>query len=158
MRGIAGMGLTFGAIGGSLAALVAAGAAIFAPGAESELGFVVIAGTVWSTAIGVAFASVLALVGGRISFDQLSMPKVTAMGAGGGVVLAAVLVLGSLGQWTPADAMVPFIFLPVLGAGSAVASLMIARRAGPSLEAAEEDAILATADPSDARLLGDRGG
>ena len=46
-RGVLGMGLTFGAIGAAFFSLVALAGKVFFPGAEDELGFMIIAGTVW---------------------------------------------------------------------------------------------------------------
>ena len=133
-----GMGLTFAAIAAVLFSVLAVVLALLFPGVEDEPGFVVIAGTTWAFAIGVAFSGALAIAARKRRFDELSLPRVALLGAAGGVALAALLVGASFGQWTLADAAVPFTFLPLLGAGSATASLLLARRVGPRLGSGEE--------------------
>lgn len=132
-RGILGMGAAFGAIAAVCAGVLAAGLAVFAPGVEDELGFMVMAFTAWGFAIGAGFATVLAIAAKGRSFDQLSLPQVALWGAGGGLLLAGLLVGLTLPEWTLADALVPAIMLPLLGAASGTASLLVARRADPAL-------------------------
>ena len=137
-RGIIGMGLTFAVAAGVFFSVVAGVVALFFPGVEDEPGFMIIAGTVWGFAIGVAFSGVLAIAGRRRSFNELSLLRVAALGAGGGLVLAGVLVGATWQEWSVGDALVPATFLPLLGAGAATASLLLARRAWRGLESGEE--------------------
>lgn len=65
-----------------------------------------------------------------------------ALGAGGGLVLAGLLVAATWQEWPNGNAIVPFTFLPLLGAGAATASLLLARRAGPALTSGEESRSL----------------
>jgi hypothetical protein len=137
-RGVIGMGLTFAAVAGVFFSALALVATLFFPGAESEPGFMIIAGSVWGFAIGVAFSAVLAIAGRGRAFDELSLPRIAALGAGGGLLLAGLLVGVTWQEWSVGDAMVPLIILPLLGAGSATASLLLARRVVPALELGEE--------------------
>lgn len=131
-----GMGFTFAAVAAVFFSVLAVIAGL--TGAEDEPGFMIIAGSVWAFAIGVAFSGVLAIAGRTRRFDELSLPRVALVGAGGGLAVAALLVGATFGEWTLADATVPFTFLPLLGAGSATASLLLARRVGPQLGPGEE--------------------
>lgn len=140
VRGILGMGLTFGVVGAALFSLLALVLGVFLPGAESELGFVVIAGSVWSAAIGVAFSGALAIAGRHLSFEQLSLPRVAAMGAAGGLVLGGLIVAVSWRELVGGDLIGIPILLSGLGAGSATASLLLARRARPALPSSDENA------------------
>jgi len=142
IRGMVGMGLTFAAAAGVFFGVIAVVLGLFFPGVEDELPFMIIAGSVWAFAIGVAFSGVLAIAARRLSFDKLSLPRVAVLGAGGGLLLAGLLVAATWWEWSAGDAMVPFTFLPLLGAGSATASLLLARRAGPLLASGEESRSL----------------
>jgi hypothetical protein len=137
-----GMGLTFAAVAGVLFSVLAAIGGLFFPGAEDDPAFMIIAGSTWGFAIGAAFSGALAIAARGRGFDELSLSRVALLGAGGGLALAALLVGATLGEWSVADATVPFTFLPLLGAGSATASLLLARRAGPQLAAGEESPLI----------------
>lgn len=132
VRGMLLMGATVGGIAGVLGA--AGGLVLWALGLESDPVFGIVAVTTWGFATGAAFSGALALVAGRATFDQLRLPRVAAAGALGGFVLAWIPILGTLGEWSLADASVPLLILPALGAGVASVSLLVARRARPSLE------------------------
>ncbi len=138
VRGMLGMGLTFAAAAGVFFTVVAVTMGLFFPGAESDLPFMIVAGSTWAFAIGVAFSGTLAIAGRHLSFDQLSITRVAVLGAGGGLVLAGLLVGATLPSWTFRDALVPLVALPVLGAVSSTASLLMARSAGPALAPGEE--------------------
>ena len=87
---------------------------------------------------GVIFSTVLRIAGRNRRFDELSLPRFTAWGAVGGILLgllpAALVAVGlasleggarSVGELT-AIIIAP---LTILGAGSAAATLLLARRA-----------------------------
>lgn len=76
IRGVLGMGLTFGAIGAALFSLVALVSTVFFPGGEDELGFMIIAGSVWGAAIGTSFSAILAIAARGRSMDELSYSRV----------------------------------------------------------------------------------
>ncbi|MCY3548021.1 MAG: hypothetical protein OXH49_14170 [Gemmatimonadetes bacterium] len=138
VRGVLGMGLTFGAIGAAFFSLVALAGKVFFPGAEDELGFMIIAGTVWGVGIGTSFSAMLAIAARGRSLDELSYSRVASLGLLGGVLLAGLVVGGSWGDWPNGAAIVPFSILPLLGAGGGVVSLLVARKAGRSLRSGEE--------------------
>jgi len=142
IRGMIRMGLTFAAAAGVFFGVIAVVVGLFFPGVENDPSFIFIAGSVWGFAIGVAFSGVLAIAGRRLSFDKLSLPRVAALGAGGGLLLAGLLVAATWQEWSVLDALVPVTFLPLLGAGSATVSLLLARRAGPVLASGEESRSL----------------
>lgn len=147
LRGILGMGLTFGAVAAALFSVLAVVLGVFYPGVESEPGFVVFAGAAWGFAIGVAFSSALAIAGRRLSFDQLSLPRVAAFGAVGGLVLGGLLVAVTWREWAGLDVLGPPVVLSMLGAGSATVSLLLARRAGPAVTPGQEAARLTPGAP-----------
>jgi hypothetical protein len=160
-RGVIGMGVTFAAVAGAFFSVLAVVVTVFFSGVEDEPGFMIIAGSVWGFAIGVAFAGVLAIAGRGRGFDELSIPRVAALGAGGGLLLAGLLVGVTWQEWSVGDATVPLVILPLLGAGSATASLLLARRAAPVLasgESSQEDDDC-TAETNDVLIAGggDRG-
>lgn len=144
VRGMLGMGLTFAAIAAAFFSVLAVIAGL--TGAEDEPVFMIVAGSTWAFAIGVAFSGTLALAASKRRFDELSLPRVAMLGAAGGVGLAALLVGATWPEWTLADATVPFTFLPLLGAGSATASLLVARRGGSALGEREESEALVEED------------
>ena len=142
IRGMIGTGLTFAAAAGVFFAVLSVVMWPFFPGVEDELPFMIITGSVWAFAIGVAFSGILAIAARGLPFDKLSVPRVAALGAGGGLLLAGLLVAATWQEWSAWDALVPVTFLPLLGAGSATASLLLARRAGPTLESVDESRSL----------------
>ena len=135
-------GATFGAIGAALFSLVALVSTVFFPGGEDELGFMIIAGSVWGVAIGTSFSAILAIAARGRSMDELSYSRVASVGVLGGLLLAALVVGGSWGDWPNGAAIVPFSVLPLLGAGGGVASLLVARKAGRTLRPGEEPGSL----------------
>ena len=135
VRGMLGMGLTFGGIAAAFFTALTAVAAVFGGGLDpTEPFFPIIAGTVWGFGIGVAFSGVLAIAGRHLSFEKLTVPRVAGIGAAGGLILAGALVgivtLTGDGFAAIAEA---FMILPILGAGAGTASLLIARKASPAL-------------------------
>lgn len=135
LRGIVGMGVTFGALSAVFFSILAGVSHVFFPGAEDDLVFMVVAGTVWGTGLAVAFSSILALAGRGRSLDELSIPRVMVVGAGAGLTLALLFVGVTWGDWPNGNWIVPLSILPMLGAGGGVASLLMARTAGRALKA-----------------------
>jgi uncharacterized membrane protein YcaP (DUF421 family) len=78
---------------------------------------------------GVIFSLVLSRIEGRRGFSQLTVPRFLGWGALGGVLLSALLLLSNgVSQLSLAD-LIALVTLPLLGAGSAAGSLVIARSA-----------------------------
>lgn len=152
IRGVLGMGLTFGALAGAFFSLIALVSAVFFPGAEDDLAFMIIAGTVWGVGIGTSFSAILAIAAGRRSLDELSYVRVGSVGLAGGLLLAGLLVGATWGDWPNGNAIVPFSILPLLGAGGGMASLLVARKAGRALRSGDETGSLPEGDGFDASV------
>ena len=57
---------------------------MFFPGAEDELGFMIIADTVWGVGIGTSFSAMLAIAARGRSLDELSYARVASVEVLGG--------------------------------------------------------------------------
>lgn len=139
VRGMIGMGLTFAAGVGAIASIVA-GLVWAIPGLEGgpEMFRMVVASAIWSFPIGVAFSGVLAMTARGRSFDKLSIPRFAALGTGAGLVFYGLLALNAWQAWDAKTALVNAAIFVVLGGGSATGTLLLARRAAPALESADE--------------------
>ena len=88
---------------------------------------------------GVIFSVVLFIAAGRRSFDELSLPRFTGLGAVGGLLLGSILVAAGLGGTAVPGLLsrvLLFILPPtVLGGLSAFLTLAIARKAARALPA-----------------------
>mgnify|MGYP006093846523 CR=1 FL=1 len=133
LRGVLGMGATFGALAAVFFSILAAVSAVFFPGAEDDLLFMIVAGTVWATGLALSFSGMLAIAARGRSLDELSIARVAAVGVGSGLALATLLVSATWGDWPNNNWIVPFTFLPMLGAGGGISSLLLARTAGREL-------------------------
>lgn len=140
IRGALGMGLTW-AVGWALSGMFIGLASILLPGLPWHYFFAVFDAPLPALAVpgffgGVLFSTVLGIAGRRRMFDELSLPRVAAWGALGGVLLsllpAAMVAVGlaSLGRpdaglWQ-LTAMIsgPLV---LLSAGSASGTLLVAR-------------------------------
>ena len=141
IRGAIGMGLTWGAawFGGGMVILLGmlvttgtTGADVPYPIGFGALGFVA----------GVTFSGVLGLVAGRRRFDEISLPRFTALGAGGGFLFAVLFVVLVTLVDDPTFLSNLVVLGPVFaaaGAGCAAGALTLARRA-------EDDAQLGAGD------------
>lgn len=130
LRGAIGMGLTWALAWAPVGGVFRL---IFGKGGD-DVPFPIVFGLVGFMA-GVTFSGVLAIVGRRRGFDQLSLPRFAGWGGLGGLVLygAFALTAGPGGE--------PLFFAPlfvIAGAGSAAGTLAVARKAGEreSLDAA----------------------
>jgi len=139
IRGMIGMGLTFAAGVGVVASTIA-GLVWLLPGIGGgpEMFRMVVASAIWAFPIGVAFSGFLAIAARSRSFDKLSLPRFAALGAVGGLLLFGVLAANAWHAWSLESALVNLAIFLVLGSGSATATLLIARRAGPPLESGDE--------------------
>ena len=149
LKGIVGMGATFGGLGAGFFTLLAGVSAVFFPAAEDDLLFMIVAGTVWSTGLAVSFSSILAIAARGRSFDELSFWRVAAVGAGAGLTLAALFVGVTWGDWPNNNWIVPFSILPMLGAGGGIGSLFLARTGGRAFGSTEESPVLDSGGASD---------
>ncbi len=98
---------------------------------------------------GAAFSVILGITEGRRRFDQMSLPRFTVWGAMGGGLLSilwVVTLLVAVGAQPLALATAFVVLVTLLGAGSAAASLALARRAD------DRDLLRAGADVEDVGL------
>ena len=139
IRGMIGTGLTFSA-GVGVVSAVLAGLVALLPGSQGgiELARLVVASTIWAFPIGVAFSGFLAMSARGRTFESLSLPRFALLGAGGGLLLYAPLAANAWQAWDTPTALVNAAILVGLGAGSATATLLLARRARPALTSDEE--------------------
>ncbi len=146
LRGIVGTGLTFSAVVAVVSA-VAAGVAWLLPGPMTgaevvEMIFMGFRAAAWAFPVGVVFSGGLALTSRNRTFEELSIPRVSALGAVGGLALFGLLSLNAWSAWSTADAIGNLVILVGMGAAAAGGSLALARKARPALESAEEPAQL----------------
>ncbi len=143
LRGMIGTGLTFAAGVGAVASAVA-GITWLLEGSEGGREMLVFAVrlAIWAFPIGVAFSGFVALAARGRAFDKLSLPAFAALGAGGGLLLYGLLAANAWQAWSLATAIANGILFVLLGGCSAAASLLLARRAGPVLEAGDEPRTL----------------
>ncbi|MEZ4417023.1 MAG: hypothetical protein R3E10_14825 [Gemmatimonadota bacterium] len=139
IRGATRMGLTFSA-GVAVVASAVGGLAWLIGGGEGgrETLRLILASSIWAFPIGAAFSGILALTSGGRRFEKLSLPRFAALGAAAGLVPFGLLALNAWDTWTAAEAVGNAVIFSLLGGGSAAATLALARRAGPSLNAGDE--------------------
>ena len=144
IRGMVGMGLTFAAGVGVVASMIFVLPTWLLLGGDSgrEMLVMVIKSSIWAFPIGVAFSGVLAITARGRPFDKLSLPRFAALGAGGGLLLFGVLAANAYHAWSVMDAIGNATILALLGGGSATATLLLARRAGPALKSGDESRSL----------------
>ena len=139
VRGMIGMGLTFSAGVGVVASMIAGLVWLLA---GSEVGRdvirLVIASSIWAFPIGVAFSGVMTMTARGRRFDKLSLPRFAALGAGAGLLLFGVLAINAWDSWSVTTAIANATLFVLLGGGSATATLMLARRAGPALHSGDK--------------------
>ena len=109
---------------------------------------------------GACFSTVLRLAEGRRKFDELTLTRFAALGAVGGLLLGGIAIAG--GVLGPGLTFVDAIIAgatTLLGAGSAVGSLALARRADDQelLEPYEEGPEVKLTESATQQLLGSSG-
>ncbi len=143
IRGMIGMGLTFSVGVGVVASMLAVLPWLLLGGDSGrEMIQMVIKSSIWAFPIGVAFSGVMAITARGRPFDKLSLPHFAALGAGAGLLLFGVLAVTAWQAWSVSDAIANVTILTLLGGGSATATLLLARRAGPALKSGEESRSL----------------
>ncbi len=139
IRGMIGTGLTFSAGVGVVASMIA-GLVWLLSGSETgrEMIRLVVASSIWAFPIGMAFSGFLAITAHGRSFDKLSLLRFAALGAGVGLLFFAVLAINAWDAWSVTTAIANATIFVLLGGGSATATLVLARRAGPALKSGDE--------------------
>lgn len=146
VRGMVGTGLTFAAGVGGLAATI--GGIVWLGDGVTGREVLQIAGksAVAAFLLGVGFAGVLAITARGRRFSKLSLRLVTGLGAGAGLLYFAVLAFNGGRSWSTRDAIANFVLLTLMGAGSAVATVMIARKARSGVDSGDELRSLGTGE------------
>jgi len=143
IRGMIGMGLTFSAGVGVVASMIAVLPWLLLGGDSGrEMIRMVIASSVWAFPIGVAFSGVMVITARGRPFDKLSLPHFAALGAGAGLLLFGLLAINAWQAWSVSDAIANATIFVLLGGGSATATLLLARRAGPALKSGDDSRSL----------------
>ena len=131
IRGAVGMGLTWAAGYLGVGAIVALAGWEFGVTAFGNgllwVAFNSLASAATGFICGTAFSAVLSIAEGRRRFDQLSLPRFTALGTAGGVIVAGLLSV-AIGWGTP-SLIANLGILGLLGGGCAAGSLALARAA-----------------------------
>ncbi|MES2306373.1 MAG: hypothetical protein V4558_12735 [Gemmatimonadota bacterium] len=135
-----GTGLTFAVGVGGFTALV--GLIMMVAGQVTFIEILQIAGkfSVVSFILGVMFSGVLALSAGGQALGKLSLKFVTALGAAGGFIYWLMIGFANgFNAWTLGVALMNLVLLLAMGGGAAAATFLLARQAGKSLGAGEDD-------------------
>ena len=135
VRGVIGTGLTFAAGVGVFASVIGAAVWLADRITARELMQIVGKSSVVAFILGVAFAGVLAIAARVRRVHKLSLGLVSSLGAGAGLLYWIVLAFNGGRNWSTRDAIANFVLLTLMGAGSAAATVMIARRARSALDA-----------------------
>jgi hypothetical protein len=90
-------------------------------------------------ACGFLFGLVFARAEREMTFDTLTLPRMAAWGALGGAVFPGAYLVANLGLTSLGSALYSLGLFAVPGALTAMTMLALARRAPPSLPAADED-------------------
>lgn len=106
---------------------------------------------------GTLFSTVLRLAEGHRRFDELTLPRFAALGAIGGLLLGGLAVAASLwgASGVPVLGVTVAAGATLLGSGSAVGSLMLARRAEDRalLDVGQANDVVDPSDEDAHRLL-----
>jgi hypothetical protein len=137
-RGMIGTGLTFAAGVGVVASITGLLVRLGHGITGLELMQIVGKFSVVAFLLGVAFSGVLAIAARGREFNKLSLRLVGALGAGAGLLYFVFLALNGGRNWSAPDAIANFVLLILMGAGSAAATLAIARKARSALESGDE--------------------
>ena len=143
IRGMIGVGLTFSAGVGVVASTIA-GLVWLLRGSEVGLEMIplVIGSSMWAFPIGVAFSGFVAMSARGRPFDKLSLPRFSALGAGGGLLLFGVIAANAYDAWSVSTALANLTIFLLLGSGSATGALLLARKAGTALKSGDESRSL----------------
>lgn len=96
-------------------------------------------GSFLSFPVGVAFSGLLALTARGRTFEKLSLLQFGLLGAGVGFLLFLLMgVTGAFQAWSVETGILNFTLLTSMGGGSAVATLLLARRGRRALPPTDE--------------------
>jgi len=135
VRGIIGTGVAFAIGGGAILGLIGGTLSLLGGPPIRAVLATAARGSVLGFMIGVVFSGLLALVARGQSFASLKLSRFA--GLGGAIGIFAWLLMGVNGAfhaWSLDTAIMNFVLLTLMGAGSATAILVVARRSGRTAE------------------------
>lgn len=142
LRGMIGTGLTFAAGVGLIGGVFGLGVVALTDATITDLFFI---GRLMVAAflLGVAFSGGLALLARGKAFEKVTYPLVSALGAGAGLLYFLFIGFANgFAVWTPTVLLQNLVLLLLMGTGSAVAMLVVARKARAALASREESVLL----------------
>jgi hypothetical protein len=137
-----GTGLTFAAGVGLIGGLFGLGVVAFTDAVLADIFFI---GRLMVAAflLGVAFSGGLALLARGKAFEKVTYPMVSALGGGAGLLYFLFIGFANgFRVWTPTVMMQNLVLLLLMGTGSAVAMLLVARKARAALASREDTEML----------------
>jgi len=141
-----GTGLTFAVGVGGVATILGTIATLIGGGSFREVFRIAGRLSVAAFLLGIGFSAILAMTSRSRRLVNLSIPRFASLGAGAGLIYFALISINGVGKWSLGTAIVNFVLLTGLGAGSAAATLLLARRGRKELESSEEASSLGTGD------------
>lgn len=138
VRGMLGTGLTFAVGVGLVGSVLGLVALALGQASLDDLRFVGKLSVV-AFIVGVGFSGALALAARGRTFDKLSLRYVAALGAGGGFLYYLfIAAMNGARVWSVRLAIGNLAILTLLGAGSAVAMFLMARKARETLTSGDD--------------------
>jgi hypothetical protein len=96
--------------------------------------------------LGLGFSLILALVARGRNFRKLSLPLVTGLGAGAGVLYWLFLAFNGGRNWGPGVGLLNFVLLVVMGGGASLLMMLVARRATSAIDQSPDPESLSAGD------------
>ena len=150
LRGILGIGATWGLVGGVVGTVGGAVALLFGLPVLETLLIAGLGGTALGFVIGGGFASILSLMDGRRSLEQLSPARSAMWGASAGVLSMVLMTLMGGGPEPLYNFLLASGVFGGIGAGMAAGTVLLARRSLRQLpETGDETGALSAGDASD---------
>ena len=146
LRGMIGTGLTFAVSVGATASIIGSIAALIGGGSLREVFRIAGRLSVAAFLLGIGFSAILAITARSRRLVNLSVPRFASLGAGAGLIYFGLIAINGIGKWSLGTAIANFVLLTGLGAGSAAATILVARRGRKEIESGEEGLSLGAGD------------
>lgn len=146
LRGMIGTGLTFAIGVGGAATVLGTIAVLIGGGSFRELFRIAGRLSVAAFLLGIGFSAILAITARSRRLVNLSIPRFASLGAGAGLIYFGLISINGVGKWTLGTGIANFLLLIGLGAGSAAATLVLARRGRRELGLGETTSSLGAGD------------
>ncbi|HEY2852833.1 MAG TPA: hypothetical protein VGJ18_08315 [Gemmatimonadaceae bacterium] len=141
VRGMIGTGLTFAVGVGGVATILGTIATLIGGGSFREVFRIAGRLSVAAFLLGIGFSAILAITSRSRRLVNLSIPRFASLGAGAGLIYFGLISINGVGKWSLGTAILNFLLLTGLGAGSAAATLLLARRGRKELESEERSSL-----------------